>query len=145
MPSRVDIDPAQIKEVLPFMVLNDVVPGNTERYRYRLVGTKLVEYYGFNPMEKYFDEVASGVYYDEVMETFRRIRINKKPEFDHLQDIFPYLEHYQRLILPLSEDADVNIIWVTVVGPHELSSKPVTMPSKPIIGELIEDDASTPD
>ena len=47
MPSRSDIDPAEIVPLLPFVALVDVIPDTPieKRYRVRLFGTQLVEFH----------------------------------------------------------------------------------------------------
>jgi hypothetical protein len=44
MPARADIDPTEIKTLLPYLTLHDMAPPN--RYRIRLVGTAIVDFVG---------------------------------------------------------------------------------------------------
>ena len=44
MPARADIQPAEIKSLLPQVLLVDVLPGGDD-FRYRLLGTKLRPYF----------------------------------------------------------------------------------------------------
>jgi hypothetical protein len=48
MPSRKEIDPADLKPCLPSIILLDVVP-DARRFVYRLVGTKEVAERGYDP------------------------------------------------------------------------------------------------
>ena len=115
MPSRADIDPADIPpRLLPGITLVDVV-ADRRRYVYRLVGTMEVEVRGYDPTGKsvgegYFGENAADalICYDRVVET-------RTPALDPL----PFLERrrgYQgaeSLFLPLSnDDVAVNMILV---------------------------------
>jgi hypothetical protein len=47
MPSRGDIDPSDIKELLPYILIADLL-ADPVRVRYRLAGTKICETFGFD-------------------------------------------------------------------------------------------------
>jgi len=57
LPRRADIDPADIPQLVPQIMIVDV-ERNPFRVRYRLVGTKIVEMTGFEFTGKYLDEIA---------------------------------------------------------------------------------------
>ena len=117
MPSRRDIQPTEIPRILPHIVLNDVVPGTPVRYRYRLVGTRVTDYYGMDPTGRFFDDVATGTFYDAVVDAFEACRLSLRPRFDRLEGIWPTVHTYWRLMLPLSDDdVDANIIMVILVN-----------------------------
>ena len=75
MPSRADIDPVDIKRILPNLFLIDVLPGSPRDFRYRLVGTLVTEAIGVNatgrtPEEVFGDEgVGVREVYDSVVRT----------------------------------------------------------------------------
>ena len=48
MPGRSDLDPVDLKPILPVLILIDVVP-DARRYVYRLVGTREAEMRGSDP------------------------------------------------------------------------------------------------
>jgi len=48
MPSRADIDPAEMRQWLPRIMLVDVGP-DAGQFTYRLVGTQIVDLLGLNP------------------------------------------------------------------------------------------------
>jgi hypothetical protein len=58
LPGRKNIDPVEIRpDVLPNLYLMDVVPAQPRRrFRYRLVGTRMVEVAGHDPTGRYVDE-----------------------------------------------------------------------------------------
>lgn len=62
MPSRKDIDPAEITRLLPFIALVDVLPEVPveRRYRVRLFGTQLVEYHQKDWTGKQIFDVTSA-------------------------------------------------------------------------------------
>ncbi|TDQ84322.1 PAS domain-containing protein [Dongia mobilis] len=56
MPSRVDLDPAAIRDLLPYLLLVDMV-GTPPRARYRVVGTVIVEMAKFDFTGLFADEI----------------------------------------------------------------------------------------
>ena len=75
MPARGDLDPVDMKALLPHLILIDVVP-DERRYVYRLVGTREVEMRGGDPTGKavkdaYYAESAGETvgYLDRVVAT----------------------------------------------------------------------------
>jgi len=110
MPARADIEPAELKALLPniFMVDVEYAPF---RLRYRLVGSALVDVLGQDIKGKYLDEMpllfrtfAAGAY-EEVV----RVRV---PCYKEVSGIAAYFRvAYKRLLLPLSTDGQtINII-----------------------------------
>lgn len=108
MPRRADIDPADIKALLPNLFLTEF-SANPFRVRYRLVGTEIVEHAHFDFTGRYLDELDFSAYdkvewqelyltvwqqgvpvFGQALETFR----------DKLRPPSPY--HF--CILPLSAD-----------------------------------------
>lgn len=67
MPSRSDLEPTELRKVLPFLILIDVV-SDARRYVYRLVGTHEVELRGRDPTGK---SVAEAYYGEDPGETMR--------------------------------------------------------------------------
>lgn len=59
MPARADIDPVDLKRLLPLLCLIDVVV-DARRYVYRLVGTQDVEMRGYDPTGKSVEEAYYG-------------------------------------------------------------------------------------
>lgn len=56
VPDRTDFDPAEFKDLLPYILISDVEP-SPFRIRYRLVGTRAAEATGFNITGRYLDEL----------------------------------------------------------------------------------------
>ena len=57
LPGRGDIAPDQIRDLLPNIMIVDVEP-NPLRFRYRLVGTRVVEYNGMEFTGRYLGEIG---------------------------------------------------------------------------------------
>lgn len=66
MPARADLEPADLKKLLPHLILIDVV-SDERRYVYRLVGTREVEMRGSDPTGK---PVRDAYYAESAEETF---------------------------------------------------------------------------
>jgi hypothetical protein len=114
MPARGDIDPVDLKSVLPQLILIDVVP-DARRYIYRLVGTREVEMRGGDPTgkpvgEAYYAESAedTAYYLDCVVRT-------RQPMLYRgiYQPLSTRTQREDVLFLPLSKDGEaVNMILV---------------------------------
>src|ERR1700736_619243 len=59
MPQRGDIDPDELRPVLSHLQITEVIDGGS-RFRYRLVGTAIVEAFGAEFTGRYVDELMSG-------------------------------------------------------------------------------------
>src|ERR1700744_5611987 len=65
MPGRNDISPAQLKVQLPQILLAHVVDGGDD-FRYRLVGTRLLQFFQDEPSGRLMSEVLSSFGKDAV-------------------------------------------------------------------------------
>lgn len=59
MPQRADIDPADLKTLLPDLLLGDY-EASPFRVRFRLVGTRLAEIHGLDFTGRYLDQLVFG-------------------------------------------------------------------------------------
>lgn len=108
MPSRRDIDPAEIPQLLPHIQITELVG---ERIRYRLAGTAIVKAYGGELKGKFFDEVFAGDRLRFVVDNYRSMRAARRPILVSNQYFTkrgaPLRSN--RMVMPLSEDgAAVN-------------------------------------
>ena len=114
MPARSDLDPVDLKQLLPVLILIDVVP-DARRYIYRLVGTREVEMRGRDPtgrsiLEAYYGESAEGTtfYLDRVVQ--RREPVLYRGTY---QPLSTRIQCDDVLFLPLSKDGEaVNMIML---------------------------------
>ena len=82
VPSRSDIDPVDVRELLPNLMMIDMVGEEPVRFRYRLVGTRVVQYTGFDFTGRCLDEmVFQGR--DFIEHCYRRMLAEKRPIFGH--------------------------------------------------------------
>jgi len=114
MPARSDIDPIDLKTLLPLLILIDVVP-DPRRYVYRLVGTREVDMRGTDPTgrpieEGYYGESAADTtyYLDRVVRTRQPVLYRGT-----YQPLSTRTQCEDVLFLPLSRDGEaVNMIMV---------------------------------
>ena len=113
MPCKRDIDPTEmLLQLLPNLQMIEVIEGG-ERFRYRLVGTALVEAYGEEFTGKCSDELLSGERLRFNNEMYRAVCTSKAPLFAYnkyksRRDI-EFAAH--RIYMPLSEDG-VNVHFI---------------------------------
>ncbi len=115
MPARKDMDPTQMPRHLPNLMLVDVLH-QPRRYRYRLVGSCIVEASAENRTGQFFDDVDFFQDNPGVMEQYDSVVDDGTP---HLT-LEPFLNHSnnmtyeaKRLLLPLSADgATVDMLLV---------------------------------
>jgi hypothetical protein len=106
-PSRADIVPAEIKPLLRRIFLVDVV-GTPPRFRFRLVGTEVVDYFGEEITGRYLDELDLDEVDHDIVADYRRVAAFGKPVCSR----WTYQKHdgkllrYERILLPLSSDGE---------------------------------------
>jgi hypothetical protein len=116
VPSRAEIAPEEIVDILPWVFLTERVG---DRLRYRLVGEAFREIYGDKLAGMFLDEVdfdhITAIYvgeYDTVAATFAPVA--RKWQFT--KNDGRYLD-FERLILPLSADGEtINMFLCGAVG-----------------------------
>ena len=122
LPSRADIDPVEIPDLLPWIMLVDPVPGpEGYRFRIRLIGTGLVTRVGRDATGRFYDETLSKrdvarftAIYTEVVKSGRPHHYRSDIDIVRLQG----LEHlrYERLICPLATDGTtVDMLALIIV------------------------------
>lgn len=117
MPARADIDPAEIKALLPYMILVDVVYDAAMRpdFVYRLVGTREVEIRGNDPTGRRVAEAFHGPSAENAVECYARVVQAGAPLLDDeyfARDGDRYADE-ANLFLPLSNDGrTVNMVLV---------------------------------
>jgi len=81
VPSRSDIDPVDVRELLPNLMMIDIL-GEPRRFRYRLVGTRVVQYTGFDFTGRCLDEmIFQGR--DFIEQCYQRMLSEKRPVFGY--------------------------------------------------------------
>jgi hypothetical protein len=113
MPTRADIDPAEIRPYLPYVTLVDVVD-DERRFVYRLVGTMEVALRGGDPTGRSVVEAFFGRSAETVLRKYEAVCTTRAPyhECDDYQVVDRYVGE-ENLFMPLSDDGvRVNKIFV---------------------------------
>jgi hypothetical protein len=119
-PRRADLDPADMKELLPRIMLADVYLDGPLDFRYRLSGTGINtilsgEYTGKRPRDL-APPAYGAMIHDHYCMTVKR----RQPLFHVVMlDSFERLVTYTRLLLPLSEDGETVTMLMAVHSKKE--------------------------
>jgi hypothetical protein len=114
MPARGDLDPVDLKPLLPVMTLIDVVP-DERRYVYRLVGTREVEMRRQDPTGKPVSEAYYAESPGETVQVLDHVVMTRQPAlFRGVYQPFSTRTQSEDVVyLPLSQDGEtVNMILV---------------------------------
>lgn len=112
LPGRADIDPVELKPFLGNIFMLDVV-GEPRRFRYRLVGTKIVDYVARDSTGKFQEEAYSPAQAAENNAMYRWICENKRPlrNYGVINWVGREFFKYEIANLPLAGDGEtVDII-----------------------------------
>lgn len=105
VPSRADIEPADIPRLLSNVFLIDVQRAPI-RFRVRLCGTAVDRLLGRNFTGCYLDDMTVGYFERDILLDYAEVVLHKRPKVARrgiLTGNGSWL-HYQRLLLPLSSD-----------------------------------------
>lgn len=104
MPSRRDLDPAEIPDLLPCLILMEVQEEG--RLRIRLSGTRIVDLYGADYTRRFLDELDLGDQRQSVLADYARCCDSAEAQVDerHFHSLRGVHYQMERLILPLSDD-----------------------------------------
>ncbi len=115
MPSRADLDPAEIRTILPCVFLLDVTQDPLD-FRYRLIGTKMASHLNRDLTGSWMSELPHQRPPSRIWSACAKVVETRAP----LSSDTPYvgkLHEFRKtedLILPLSADGEtVNMLFVT--------------------------------
>lgn len=109
-PSRADIDPLDLKSLLGSIALLDVVHGadvtTPPRFRYRVFGTRFVEWFGFDMTGRMLDDWPAPEYRAVMNASYREVAMAGRP-FRRLRSFVKdnRVLRYEALMLPLGNDS----------------------------------------
>ena len=115
MPSRADIDPAEMIPFLPNLMLVDVASVEPLSLVYRLVGTREVTARGSDPTGRTVADAFYGRSLDETLGNYRAVIEGRTPAFDPDDKTSPHgrLSERGSIFLPFSDDDEtVNKVLV---------------------------------
>jgi hypothetical protein len=106
MPSRQDLNPSQIRDLLPFVVLTDVL-ADARQLRYRLIGTFVTTLAGRNATGRWLDADLYGDRLDDFLWAYRTCLSRLEPvavrEYVQFSDRDWVI--IEALLMPLGEHA----------------------------------------
>lgn len=107
LPARSDIDPAEIKNLLPYVLISELM-GELPRVRYRLVGTTAAAASGVDLTGRFLDEMVAADVEDEWQSHYTRVRNERRPLFGtaNVPRLDDELLCYAFGIFPLSDGGD---------------------------------------
>jgi hypothetical protein len=121
LPGRQDIDPVELKSILAYINLFDVVRGSQGlRFRFRLMGSAQSEALGRDCTGKFIDEVFPPKSVEPIQQVMREVVDSRLPHFDEYAAPFPERQHvrFQRALFPLASDGrTVDMLIAAYVFP----------------------------
>jgi hypothetical protein len=105
MPARRDINPIEISSALAQIWLCDYL-SESDRFRYRLAGDEINDFWGFNLSGKYLDEIAPAERLASVTKKYRMALELPAIVYDRacLSLTEEITRNGERIVLPLSDD-----------------------------------------
>ena len=120
LPGRQHLDPLELFDLLPYLMLMDVVrqPDGSARYKLRLVGTEAVAIQGSDGTGKFADEVLTGQDGAEIIRRYDEILKTRQPQYRRGVVATPGREHvqYERMAFPLARDGENVDMLIFVFG-----------------------------
>ena len=107
LPARADFPPESLTPWMGHIQIVELVrEGDTNRYRVRLVGTRIVYYEGHDNTGLFLDEVIPADQRAEVLEPYRRCTETREPVYSQFYSCSDagISSQLERLILPLAAD-----------------------------------------
>lgn len=107
LPRRADIAPDEIRDLLPYIMIVDV-ERDPLRFRYRLVGTKVVEYNGVEFTGRYLGDIGWPEEPD-LIDSYTKVVQTRRPVFGVLawEQVSGAIGRCEFARLPLSEDGEL--------------------------------------
>lgn len=125
MPGRADIDPTELRDVLPYLALLEVTATG---FRYRLVGTRVAEDLGRDTTGAAVGSYAKGMSFgDAIVGMFDQVRRRARPQFSTGEYRAPQrtVHWVSRLLLPLGADGrTVDMILMCRVACYPRGPEP---------------------
>lgn len=116
MPARADIDPAEIKRILPHILLLDVAREPLDFY-YRLVGTEIDRHSAEKHTGKWISEIPDRAPPSTVWDNLRQVVETRLPSERTVRYVGPLKDFVttRQIVLPLSnDDREVNMLMVVI-------------------------------
>lgn len=110
LPGRQHIDPVEIPDLLPFLMLIDVLPRQAAqpRYRMRLIGTEVVELHGRECTGLFVEDVLPAADSEAILQGYDEILRSKEAHYRSGAVVLEGRKHigYDRAAFPLAADGE---------------------------------------
>lgn len=105
MPARADIEPVEIKPLLPYLIIADLF-ADPVRVRFRLAGTKVCEAFGFNIAGRWLQELELSADDAFWIQQYSRVMASHAPVYGRTSGWLGTIElfHADWALFPLSRD-----------------------------------------
>jgi hypothetical protein len=126
LPGRQHIDPVEIPDLLPHVLLLDVLRAGRElRFLVRLAGTEVEAFHGRGLTGRYADEAFSGPRSAPVLASYSEIARTAAPGFRRSTVVTPGREHlaFERMMFPLARDG-VTVDMLIGVFVYDIGKRP---------------------
>lgn len=108
LPGRRHFDPMKVPKLLPSIWLLEIVPGPPRRYRYRLIGSRIIDKGALARTGDYLDDPRITKNADQAVALMDQVAADKQPDWRrgppvavrHSRDV----ASIERILLPLAED-----------------------------------------
>ena len=139
MPSRADIDPADLKRILPNIILARF-DRDSKRVRYTLVGTRCVAQAAMDYTNYYLDELDFGCDFDtDWREVYRVLARERRPIFGIVKTALKDNRSCElaEVLLPLSDDGE-TVTHCIAIEDARLGLRDVEdlMPARPALKQI---------
>ncbi|MBO6826814.1 MAG: PAS domain-containing protein [Sneathiella sp.] len=117
IPSRADVEPTEIPQLLKHVGLVDVLPGDD--FRYRLVGTHMVNFFDKDFTGTLISQSKQGKYGIVLRDMYRQVREHKRALFSKSRFVYQDEKpiEMRRLVLPLSDNNnDINMLLFSTIA-----------------------------
>ena len=114
LPSRADFKPAELLPWMGHVSLLDVA-AEPRRFRWRLIGSRIVEWTGRDRTGHWLDEIYAGPALDAFMRLYEKVVAQGMPLFFSGTLLFVGKQHvrFRAVVMPLSEDGvRVNMLML---------------------------------
>jgi len=123
LPSRADLDPVDVPDLLPFVFLVEVLPGQPVDFVYRLIGSDIVANTARSHVGRRLSEIAHEGTQGRLIEAYRQTLASRTPSFHRLdyQSGLGPSSQYDVLVVPLGCERVSHLAGLAI---HRLSRAP---------------------
>ena len=120
LPSRKDIDVIDMRPMIGFMHLLDVIDATAGRFRFRLHGTRVRLGQSFS--DNMVENIASKAMRDAAIEDYQSVCFTGVPCYQHVVALVDFIQYsYSRLILPMANDGRVVDALMICINPRKFT------------------------